>query len=86
MALRVTPVPIPNTKVKPYRADGTARAALWKSRLLPDLGQLAQSVEQRTENPRVPGSIPGLATKNVLDNSKTFFLVCFVYVYSLVRV
>ena len=35
----------------------------------------AQSVEQRTENPRVPGSIPGLATKNVLDNSKTFFLV-----------
>ena len=30
-------------------------------------GQLAQSVEQRTENPRVPGSIPGLATtKNVL--------------------
>ena len=25
-------------------------------------GQLAQSVEQRTENPRVPGSIPGLAT------------------------
>ena len=35
MALRVTPVPIPNTKVKPYRADGTARAALWKSRLLP---------------------------------------------------
>ena len=36
MALRVTPVPIPNTKVKPYRADGTARAALWKSRSLPD--------------------------------------------------
>ena len=58
MALRVTPVPIPNTKVKPYRADGTAGAALWKSRSLPDLGQLAQSVEQRTENPRVPGSIP----------------------------
>jgi hypothetical protein len=25
-------------------------------------GQIAQSVEQRTENPRVPGSIPGLAT------------------------
>ena len=64
MALRVTPVPIPNTKVKPYRADGTAGAALWKSRLLPGHGQLAQSVEQRTENPRVPGSIPGLATKN----------------------
>ncbi len=26
------------------------------------LGEIAQSVEQRTENPRVPGSIPGLAT------------------------
>ena len=62
MALRVTPLPIPNRLVKPYRADGTAGVALWKSRLLPGLGQLAQSVEQRTENPRVPGSIPGLAT------------------------
>ena len=63
--------------VKLYSADGTAGAALWKSRLLPGHGQLAQSVEQRTENPRVPGSIPGLATKNVLDNSKTFFLALF---------
>ena len=26
-------------------------------------GSIAQSVEQRTENPRVPGSIPGRATK-----------------------
>ncbi len=27
------------------------------------VGEIAQSVEQGTENPRVPGSIPGLATK-----------------------
>ncbi len=27
-----------------------------------DHGEIAQSVEQRIENPRVPGSIPGLAT------------------------
>lgn len=27
-------------------------------------GQIAQLVEQRTENPRVPGSIPGLATNS----------------------
>jgi hypothetical protein len=27
-------------------------------------GQVAQLVEQRTENPRVGGSIPSLATKN----------------------
>ena len=31
-------------------------------------GQLAQSVEQRTENPRVPGSIPGLATIFIFNN------------------
>ena len=29
------------------------------------LGQLAQLVEQRIENPRVRGSIPRLATKNI---------------------
>ena len=29
------------------------------------LGQIAQSVEQRTENPCVPGSIPGLATSKI---------------------
>ena len=30
-------------------------------------GEIAQSVEQRTENPRVPGSIPGLATIPLLN-------------------
>ena len=29
-------------------------------------GQVAQSVEQRTENPRVGGSIPPLATKHLI--------------------
>jgi hypothetical protein len=29
---RVTPVPIPNTEVKPLRADGTARATAWETR------------------------------------------------------
>ena len=28
----VTPVPIPNTEVKPSRADGTAWATVWESR------------------------------------------------------
>jgi len=32
-----TPVPIPNTEVKPSSADGTARAAWWESRMLPGL-------------------------------------------------
>jgi hypothetical protein len=33
----VTPVPIPNTEVKPSRADGTAGETLWESRTLPEL-------------------------------------------------
>ena len=34
---RVTPVPIPNTEVKPSTADGTARAGAWESRSLPGI-------------------------------------------------
>ena len=34
---RVTPVPIPNTVVKPATADGTACAGVWESRSLPGL-------------------------------------------------
>jgi hypothetical protein len=30
-----TPVPIPNTEVKPFSADGTAWGAKWESRSLP---------------------------------------------------
>ncbi len=30
-----TPVPIPNTEVKPLIADGTAEFALWESRTVP---------------------------------------------------
>ena len=33
---RVTPVPIPNTEVKPSRADGTWRVTSRQSRSLPD--------------------------------------------------
>ena len=55
---------IPNRKVKLYSADGTAWETVWESRTLPGYyGSIAQSVEQRTENPRVPGSIPGRATR-----------------------
>ena len=31
----VTPVPIPNTMVKRFTADGTARETVWKSRSSP---------------------------------------------------
>ena len=33
--MKVTPVPIPNTKVKLQCADGTARVTLWESRSSP---------------------------------------------------
>jgi predicted RNase H-like HicB family nuclease len=33
----VTPVPIPNTEVKPRRADDTARVTVWERRSLPGL-------------------------------------------------
>ena len=32
----VTPVPIPNTEVKLFSADGTAWGTAWESRTLPD--------------------------------------------------
>ena len=39
----VTPVPIPNTMVKTWAADGTMLETVWESRRLPDLyGGVAQ--------------------------------------------
>ena len=35
-------------------------------------GQIAQSVEQRTENPRVGGSIPSLTTSKPFEKSRGF--------------
>ena len=36
MRLGETPVPIPNTMVKTYAADGTMLETAWESRWLPD--------------------------------------------------
>ncbi len=61
--MEVTLLPIPNRKVKIHSAEGTARETVWEIRTLPGMnGSIAQSVEQRTENPRVTGSIPVRAT------------------------
>ena len=43
MRLGETPVPIPNTMVKPQEADGTALETMWESRWPPD------SKEKKTE-------------------------------------
>ena len=42
--MKVTPVPMPNTKVKLQSADGTAGEALWESKSLPDEIWLDSSV------------------------------------------
>ena len=44
----VTPVPIPNTEVKPSRADGTPRETAWESRSLPDFFEEAPESLSRT--------------------------------------
>src|SRR5438046_463682 len=55
---RVTPVPIPNTEVKPATADGTVWETVWESRSLPaviqtktpDVSRAFLSVRQRRAN------------------------------------
>jgi hypothetical protein len=42
--LKVTPVPIPNTKVKLQSADGTALETVWKSRSPPGKTWIFSSV------------------------------------------
>ena len=49
----VTPVLIPNTKVKAWAADGTALETVWESRWLPDIvfsTSLRRSREASLEN------------------------------------
>jgi hypothetical protein len=46
--IRVTPVPIPNTEVKPDTADGTAWETVWESRSLPALFAKARSSKGRS--------------------------------------
>ena len=49
--IKDTPVPIPNTEVKLYSADGTWRAASWESRTsLILFSKIAQLVEQSAVN------------------------------------
>ena len=40
-----TPVPIPNTEVKPRRADDTARVTVWERRSLPGLKYKGRRVQ-----------------------------------------
>ena len=55
-----TPVPIPNTEVKPFSADGTWGETPWESRSLPDFNIILSSstVEHSAVNRGVAGSNP----------------------------
>ena len=60
----VTPVPIPNTEVKPFSADGTWLETARESRSLPDSIFLSSSMaEHSAVNRRVVGSSPTWGAK-----------------------
>ena len=50
MCIRETPVPIPNTTVKTYAADGTMLETAWESRWLPDYKKENGGVAQLGEH------------------------------------
>ena len=49
------------------------------------VGQVAQLVEQRTENPRVGGSIPSLATKNSQKSRSSYPPQSYIFAWSHIR-
>ena len=44
-----TPVPIPNTMVKPWAADGTALETVWESRWPPDHKKINEDIQRMAE-------------------------------------
>ena len=52
----------PQGELSEARAERPEPKSLWPVQFVQNLGQVAQLVEQRTENPCVGGSIPPLAT------------------------
>ncbi len=81
-----TPVPIPNTAVKPTCADDTWLEAAWKNRQAPTSvgffptthSSLAQLVEHAAVNRRVVGSSPTGGAKN---RDMAFVMSLFFYCY-----
>src|ERR1041384_6442678 len=64
---RATPVPIPNTEVKPLGADGTARATVWESRKPPGLNRKARERKSRGLFHLTP-----IASEDVISHSGAF--------------
>lgn len=53
MRFRETPVPIPNTMVKPQTAEGTALETVWESRWPPNLKKKKDSFGNETSKYQV---------------------------------
>src|SRR6202022_3740902 len=77
---RVTPVPIPNTEVKPRRADDTARVTVWERRSPPGLileavlsnqsGLFVFALTRRSQ--KETGIFINVGDKNPVESSKVF--------------
>ncbi len=65
---RVTPVPIPNTEVKPVGADGTARVTVWESRKSPGLFKKARLINFKRAFLCVPSMFDSLGGESPLPN------------------
>ena len=69
MRLRETPVPIPNTTVKPQPADGTMLETAWESRWMPDFcGGVAQLGEHLPCKQGVKSSNLSISTRRTRPN------------------
>ena len=53
-----TPVPIPNTTVKPRAAENTTLATAWEDKWMPDIFMECSSLEERLSETGGEGSIP----------------------------
>ena len=75
--LRVPPVPIPNTEVKPQHADGTWLETARESRSLPHFSIFLSSsmAEHSAVNRRVVGSSPTWGAKTLISKEVSVFSV-----------
>ena len=69
-----TPVPIPNTMVKPRSADGTILETVWESRRMPESGGLAQLGERLPCKQEVTSSNLVISTQTERSGDKNMYL------------
>jgi hypothetical protein len=77
--LKVTPVPIPNTKVKLQSADDTAGVTLWKSRLLPGSPQGLRFSQKTVKTFRDSSTVEHPAVNRRVDGSNPFRGAIFIF-------